>query len=115
MGASEKASRAKASWILGLVIFALGVPSALSLGGHFPKIAGKDFLDAVDFLSSNVLLPLGGIFISLFAGWTWLDSARKEVSNQGTHPFPFETAWIWVCRVVAPLSVAWIFVKGLKW
>ena len=108
-------SRAKASWVLGLVIFALGVPSALSLGGHFPKIAGKDFLDAVDFLSSNVLLPLGGIFISLFAGWVWLDGARKEVTNQGSHPFPVETAWIWVCRVVAPLAIAWIFVKGLKW
>ncbi|EFQ23365.1 sodium:neurotransmitter symporter [Aminomonas paucivorans DSM 12260] len=108
-------SRAKASWVLGLVIFVLGVPSALSLGGHFPKIAGKDFLDAVDFFSSNVLLPLGGIFISLFAGWVWLDSARKEVTNQGSHSFALEVAWIWVCRVVAPLAIAWIFVKGLKW
>ena len=41
-------SRAKAAWIMGLVIFALGVPSAISLGGGL-KIAGKDFLDAADF------------------------------------------------------------------
>jgi NSS family neurotransmitter:Na+ symporter len=107
--------RGKASWALGLIIFALGVPSALSLGGHFPKIAGKDFLDAVDFLSSNVLLPLGGIFIALFAGWVWVDGAKREATSQGAVAFPLETAWVWACRLLAPIAIAWIFVKGLKW
>lgn len=107
--------RAKASWVLGLVIFLLGVPSALSLGGHFPKIAGKDFLDAMDFVASNILLPLGGILISLFAGWFWLDGCKKEISNQGRLPFVFEGIWVWICRLVAPVGIAIVFVKGLKW
>jgi len=107
-------TRAKASWILGLVITALGVPSAISLKGNL-KIAGKDFLDAMDFISSNVLLPLGGIFIALFVGWVWLENAKKEASNEGKAPFAWETYWVWVCRVVAPIAIAWIFVKGLKW
>ncbi|MCX7828799.1 MAG: sodium-dependent transporter [Thermanaerothrix sp.] len=106
--------RAKASWILGLVIFLLGVPSALSLGGHFPKVLGKDFLDLMDYLSSNVLLPLGGIFISIFAGWIWLDGAREEATSNGKVRFAFETAWVWICRVVAPVAVAIIFIKGVK-
>ena len=108
-------SRPKAAWLLGGIITALGIPSALSLGGHFPKIAGKDFLDVMDFASSNVLLPLGGIFIALFVGWVWLDGAKDEATNEGKYPFGWMTAWIWICRVVAPVCIAWIFVKGLKW
>ena len=108
-------TREKASWLLGGIITALGIPSALSLGGHFPKIAGKDFLDVMDFISSNVLLPLGGIFIALFVGWVWLEGAKKEATNEGKAPFAWETAWIWIVRVVAPVAIAWIFVKGLKW
>jgi len=108
-------SRSKAAWLLGLVIFLLGVPSALSLGGHIPQVAGKDFLDAMDFLSSNILLPLGGIFISLFVGWVWLDGAEKEVTNNGTIPFGLMTAWVWICRVVAPVAIGYIFFSGLKW
>lgn len=108
-------TREKASWLLGAIITVLGVPSALSLGGKFPKIAGKDFLDAMDFISSNVLLPLGGIFIAVFVGWVWLESGKKEATNEGKAPFAWETAWVWIVRIVAPVAIAWIFVKGLKW
>ena len=107
-------SRAKAAWVMGLVIFALGVPSAISLGGGL-KIAGKDFLDAADFLASNILLPLGGLFIALFVGWVWTDAAKKEITNEGTIPFGLMGPWLWICRVVAPVAIAWIFLKGLKW
>jgi len=107
-------TRSKAAWVMGFLIFALGVPSAMSLAGA-PKIAGKDFLDAMDFLSSHVLLPLGGVFIALFVGWFWTADARKEVTNEGTHPFGIMELWIWVCRVVAPLGILYIFITGLKW
>ncbi|HPK07944.1 MAG TPA: sodium-dependent transporter, partial [Aminivibrio sp.] len=107
-------ARPKAAVIMGLLIFALGVPSAMSLTGA-PKIAGKDFLDAMDFLSSNVLLPLGGVFIALFVGWFWTADARREVTNEGTNSFGMMEPWIWVCRVVAPLGILYIFITGLKW
>lgn len=106
--------RPKAAVIMGLLIFALGIPSAMSLAGA-PKIAGKDFLDAMDFMSSNVLLPLGGVFIALFVGWFWTADARKEVTNEGTHPFGIMELWIWICRVIAPLGILYIFITGLKW
>jgi NSS family neurotransmitter:Na+ symporter len=107
-------ARPKAAVIMGLLIFALGVPSAMSLT-RAPKIAGKDFLDAMDFLSSNVLLPLGGVFIALFVGWFWTADARREVTNEGTHSFGMMEPWIWVCRVIAPLGILYIFITGLKW
>lgn len=107
-------SRTKAAWIMGLLIFILGVPSAMSLAGA-PKIAGKDFLDAMDFISNNVLLPLGGLFIAIFVGWIWTSDARKEVTNDGVHSFALMDIWIWICRVVAPLAILYIFITGLKW
>ena len=107
-------SRPKAAWAMGFLIFLLGVPSAMSLAGA-PKVAGKDFLDAVDFIASNVLLPLGGVFIALFVGWVWTADARREVTNEGTHSFGMMEVWIWICRVVAPLAILYIFFTGLKW
>jgi len=106
--------RAKAAWVLGIIIFAIGVPSAISLTGGL-KVAGKDFLDAMDFLSSNVLLPLGGVFISLFVGWFWTADARKEVSNNGEYSFGLMEPWMWVCKVLAPVAILYIFITGLKW
>ncbi len=107
-------SRAQAAWIMGILIFALGIPSAMSLAGA-PKVAGKDFLDAMDFISSNVLLPLGGVFISLFVGWFWTSEAKQEVTNDGSLSFGFMGLWIWICRIVAPAAILYIFYTGLKW
>ncbi len=107
--------RPKSALVMGIVIFLIGDPSALSLGNENVAIAGKSFLDAMDFISSNVLLPLGGLLISLFVGWIWLDGAKKEVTNDGKLPFGLMWAWVWTCRLIAPAAIAWIFVKGLKW
>jgi len=110
-----KWSRAKSAWTMGVVIFLLGIPSALGLAGMLPKFGGRDFLDSADFIASNVLLPLGGLFIALFVGWVWTDGAKQEVENSGTAPFGLYVPWLWVCRIVAPLAIAYIFITGLKW
>lgn len=110
-----KWSRTKAAWIMGGFIFLLGIPSALGVAGGIPKLAGRDFLDSADFLASNILLPLGGLFIALFVGWFWTDGAKQEVENNGAAPFSLYVPWLWICRVVAPLAIAYIFITGLKW
>ncbi|MGB5850602.1 MAG: sodium-dependent transporter [Ignavibacteriaceae bacterium] len=64
--------RHKAVIILASVIFLLGIPSALSFNvlADF-KIFGLNFFALVDFIASNVLLPLGGLLISIFVAWVW--------------------------------------------
>ena len=109
-----KWSRHKAAVTMGAIIFVLGIPSAYSLTGNL-NIAGKGFLDAADFVASNVLLPLGGLFIALFVGWIWTEEARKEITNQGEKPFGLIVPWVWICRIVAPLAIGYIFFSGLKW
>lgn len=109
-----KWSRRKSVMIMGTLITLLGVPSALSLSGP-PKVAGKDFLDAMDFISNNVMMPLAAILTCIFVGWFWLDKGRKEVTNDGTLPFVLMDVWVWFVRIVAPIAIAVIFYMGLKW
>lgn len=110
----RKLSRRTATWGAGAVTWALGVPSALSLGPWKEiTIGGKGILDAVDYLASNIMLPLGGILIALFVGWSVAARAVDEVQSGGSHPFPLARAWIFICRFVAPAAVAWVMIKGL--
>jgi NSS family neurotransmitter:Na+ symporter len=108
------AGRTKATLGAGFVIWALGVPSALSLGPWKDvTIAGKGILDAMDYLASNVMLPLGGVLIALFVGWSISGRAAEEATSDGAHPFAFARAWIFICRFVAPAAVAWVLISGL--
>jgi NSS family neurotransmitter:Na+ symporter len=110
--------RSGAVWLTGVIIILLGGYSALSLSGP-PKITimgrSKDFLDAVDYLCNNMLLPIGAFLASIFVGWFWLPQARRELTNDGKVPFPLETAWIWCVRVFAPAAIAYIFIMGVRW
>lgn len=67
-----KLTRKKATIVLGIFVFILGVPSALSFGPMEGfTIFHRTFFGLADFFASNILLPLGGIFILLFVGWSW--------------------------------------------
>jgi len=110
-----KLSRSKSAVVMGVAITLLGIPSALSVGGHIPQIAGKDFLDVADFITNNIIMPLGGMMIALFVGWFWADGAKAEITDNGRLVFPMYAVWLWICRIVAPVCIAFIFVTGLKW
>ena len=62
-------TRHKAASITGLGIWILGVAAALSfnVGANF-KVFGKNVFDLLEYVSSNVLLPLGGLMIAVYAG-----------------------------------------------
>src|SRR5690625_1252798 len=64
----DQKKRKKVTWIIGILIFIVGIPSALSYGilSDF-TIFGKTVFDLADFLVSNILLPLGALAISIFA------------------------------------------------
>ncbi|HOM95504.1 MAG: sodium-dependent transporter [Candidatus Methanofastidiosa archaeon] len=107
----RKWSRKKAALVLGTMAFILGIPSALSNGAISLNLFEMSFLDAMDYLSSNILLPLGGIFVTLFVGWIIKDTALKEINIEGK--FKLEKHWIWICRTIAPISIFLIFLAGI--
>ncbi len=107
-------SRKTAAIVVGVIIFALGIPSSLSLGVMSDvTIFGKSFFDLMDFISSNLLLPIGGLFISLFVGWVIWGKAKEEIAaHDGIVPM-WINAWGLIVKFVAPVAIAFILLKGL--
>lgn len=112
---AHRMSRKKAAWCVSLVCMTLGVFCSLSNGvlADF-KIFGLTLIDAFDALPAKILLPVGGIIISLFTGW-YLD--RKllydELTNGGSVRFPFFRIYIFLLRWIIPVAIALVFVAEM--
>ena len=77
---------------------------------------GKTFFDFFDFATSNVLLPLGGIFISLFVGWQWgYANVKQEMSNGGELKNDgLVRVYMFLVRYVVPTAIALVLLAGLN-
>ena len=103
--------RKTATLLPGFLIFLFGIPSALSGGAlsKFTMLGGKNFFDAMDYLSSNWFLPLGGLCIALFVGYRMdLSLVKKEFKENSIFAKLF-TPWFYCVRYLAPLAVAIVF------
>jgi NSS family neurotransmitter:Na+ symporter len=110
-------SRAKATLLTIVLLVLLGSGCALSnsLLADF-KLFGLTVFDLFDFVSSNVILPAGGIFIALFIGWVWgLDKFRLSLTNHGQlHNGKLAHAVFFLLRYVSPLLILIVMLKGLN-
>ncbi|MGG4489278.1 sodium-dependent transporter [Metabacillus idriensis] len=104
-GDSDK--RIKWSWIIGLIIFAVGVPSALSFGiWSDVSIFGKSIFDAADYLVSNILMPVGALLISIFVPLKIKKSKLyAELSNGSSLSIGLFNTWFFLMRYVAPIAI----------
>lgn len=108
-------SRVKAVIITSLLFATIGSLCSLSFGPlSGVKIAGRNIFDSMDFLATNILLPLGGVLTSLFVGWR-LD--RKIIENQlainSKGGYAFLKVYIFFLKYIVPAAVATVFVTGL--
>lgn len=101
--------------IIGLVgvLAACSADSSSFLGGI--KFFGKGFFDLFDFLSSNILMPLGGLFIALYTGYKMKSKDLiDELTNHGKLDNGGRVAIIrFLCRYVTPVLVALIFLSSI--
>ena len=72
--------------------------------------------DLFDFLSSNILMPLGGILICIFVGWVYgLPELEKQLSNNGElNNKPLIRIVFVLVRYITPASITLILLHGLK-
>ncbi len=104
-------TRAQAAMIIGGLIWFLGIGSVLS----FNALSGFTFLngtifDNVDFLTSNVMLPLGGLIIAVFAGWIMCrNSTADELGGAGN----MYKLWRVLTRYVAPVGILFVLLKAV--
>ena len=103
-----------------LAMAAVGVLGILAAGswGWFSNVhlVSLNFFDVLDFLTANILLPLGGFFIVIFVGWFMgTDRVRAELSNNGEIKTAYLPVFVFLVRFVAPLAIALVFMNGLGW
>ena len=108
-------SRKKGATLVTLTILVLGTLCSLSFGPLSDvKLFDRNIFDMFDDFSGRILLPLGGMLISIFAGWV-LDRQlyRDEISNKGDLKTPYFKMLIFSLRYIAPLAIGLVFLDQL--
>ncbi len=104
-------TRAQAAVMVGGLVWSVGFGTVLS----FNALSGSRFLrgtiyDNIDYVTSNVLLPLGGLLITIFAAWVMCrNSSADELGGAGT----IYKLWRFLARYVAPVAIAFIFLRAV--
>jgi len=105
-------NRVMASAWSGLAAWLLGVVALLSLNiwsDH--TLFGKNAFDLMEFATTNIMLPLGGLMIALFAGWMMRhESTMDELHIQDRLHLGYRL-WQFLVRFIAPLAVLFIFLN----
>lgn len=100
----------------GLICWVIGLATVYSFNdwsNYFPlaSVPGfekKTVFDVIDYATSNVMLPVGGILISLFAGWVIARrTAFAELRFTGAF---FGRLWWFLVAVVCPIAIAGVLI-----
>lgn len=99
------------SMTIGLAIFLIGIPSALSFGVLSGiQIFGKSIFDAADYLVSNILLPIGSLLIALFIPLKISKEALWEELRKGSKiSYQLFQTWFFLIRFVVPIVIVIVF------
>ena len=112
------ASRLKSALGGGIAVWFIGIGTVLSFNvwgevyplGFMGFFEGKTVFDLLDFLVSNVLMPLGGMAIALFAGWAVTrDGLAEDIGLQGGA----FNAFMLILKFVTPAGIATVFLYNL--
>ena len=108
-------TRGKAARLVTTGCILLRILCSLSLGvtKEF-TIFGLGMFDLFDFVTAKLMLPLGGLLISIFTGW-YLDKKLvwSEITNNGTLKVPTYKLIIFILKYVAPIAISVIFINEL--
>ena len=108
-------TRGKAARLVTAGCILLGILCSLSLGVTKDfTIFGLGMFDLFDFVTAKLMLPLGGLLISIFTGW-YLDKKLvwSEITNNGTLKVPIYKLIIFILKYVAPIAISVIFINEL--
>ncbi len=134
-----KWDRTKAVRVNTAMTYLLGIPSALSFNilKDFHILPDKTIFDFMDFLASNIIMPVGGIALCIAVGWIWEggirrvkindtsatekdsylgyvnNSAIKEITNNGKIKFTMISIWAFFLKWLCPVAILAIFIDNL--
>lgn len=104
-------SRKKATLLLGGAIYIFGILSAIAAIKVPFRGQDQGFFDIFDFISTNYMLPIGGLLTCLFAAWVM--KRADKIAEFGSKGILF-SALIFILRFVTPLAVLLVLLHGLE-
>jgi NSS family neurotransmitter:Na+ symporter len=101
-------SRLRATVVAGSIIWVLGLLTVFSFNiGSDWLVFGKTPFELLDYLTANIMLPLGGLLIALFAGWMMKRSSTVDELALGDGLL--YKGWRILIRFISPLAILIVF------
>ena len=100
-----------------IFVFGLGTVFSFNLWSEWRPLAAFDrfadfgYFEILDYLTANIMMPLGGLLLALFVGWRIKPEAISE-ELRFSNPTLFRI-WFWLLRWVVPISIALILYSSL--
>ena len=110
---STKYSRKKSSAIIAGLIWLFGLGTALSdnVLSEFKFFQGTIY-ENVDFITSNIMLPVSAVLITVFAAWVMSkNSTSEELDGHGL----VYKMWQLLARYFSPIAILIIFLQAIGW
>lgn len=118
--------RKKSAVIFGLLTFFMGVACSYSLGIWADvtlssllninvdlEVFNLGVFDFLNYVSSNILLPLGGLLILIFAGWIKPKRIMDEITNNGKVDFYWKNAFIIMTKYISPIAIGYLLLNSI--
>jgi NSS family neurotransmitter:Na+ symporter len=106
-------NRNKAALLLGAITWTLGLGTVVSfnVGSDVSFLMGKNFFDSLDYLTANIMLPLGGLLVAIFAGWTMKRTTVEKELNMAS--YGLYVLWTITVRLISPAAVIIVMIWTL--
>ncbi len=111
---SFKISRLKSVLLCVSLTFILSVPNVLGFSewSHI-QVFGMSIFGFFDFLSAKILLPLGGLLISVYVAHIWGFNKFMDETNRGSENLKVTPIWGPVMKFLIPIIILVILIYGL--
>ncbi len=107
---SFKLHRIQAALSAGFVMWFLGLGTVFSFNIWADyKFLGLNFFEFLDYLTANIMLPLGGLFIAVFTAWCMKKESAIEELNIDESPLYY--GWHIILRYVSPIAISIVFLN----
>ncbi len=99
-------------WLFGLLtVFSFNIWSDVHPLSMFETFRDSTIFDLLDYLTANIMLPLGGLLIAIFSVWIMHEDASIDELNMGSG-FTYQV-WHFLVRYVTPIAVIIVFLRAI--
>jgi NSS family neurotransmitter:Na+ symporter len=100
------------TWLFGLMtVFSFNLWSEFKPLSAFEVFADSTVFDLLDYLTANIMLPLGGLLIAIFAAWKM--SRASTIDELGMGNRFFYPLWRFLVRYITPIAVIIVFLSAV--